>query len=169
MSIRNRFAAFLVVLNFALLSLLLPAVKSHAQSVPGSATGSGSVFTSTTRLTVFSSIAMHGGTYSGSVYVYGLLNGQSVYISTPVFTPLFGVDAKTSKCVAYGDTSFAGVPAQITWIWNQNLDGTAPCTISWTMKAYNNGDVPGHPSGQILLYYAPAVLSGGQIVVTQPH
>jgi hypothetical protein len=125
--------------------------------------------TSTMRLTIFSSVAIHGGTYSGSVYVYGLLSGQIVYISAPVFTPLFSGDAKTSKCVAHGDITFAAVSAKLVWTWNQNLDGTAPSTFSWTVTAYKPGDIPGSPKGNVLSSSGLMQLNGGQIAVTQPQ
>jgi hypothetical protein len=145
-----------------------PALQ-QASPLPGMAIGNGSVFQVGSRLTIFSSMASRLGNYTGSVYVYGLTQGKVVSINTPVYNPVFSGDATTSTCKASNNITFAAVSAKLVWTWNQNLNGTAPSTFSWTVTAYKPGDIPGSPTGNVLSSSGLMQLNGGQIVVTQPQ
>jgi hypothetical protein len=138
-------------------------------SIPGIAIGNGSIFGNGNRLSVFSSMASRVGNYTGSVYVYGVFAGKIILVNVPVYAPVFTSDGVMSTCVAVNDLTFGGVRAQITWTWNQCLNGSTPNSIAWNIRGYAPTDLPKFPTGAVLSASGPLTFTGGQIVVTQPH
>jgi hypothetical protein len=168
---RNTFRLFAVL--FCAM-FLFAGIKSQAQDTsqggtPGIAIGNGSVFHPGSRLTIFSSMASRLGNYAGSVYVFGFTRGHILFIAVPLYNPVFSGDDTTSTCTATNDMTFDGVTTQITFTWNQNLDGTAPNSLSWQIVAYNDGDDDGNPTGDVLFDTGTVTLNGGQVVVKQPN
>ena len=67
------------------------------------------------------------------------MNGQDVFIATPLSKPTFFMEAdgETKTCEAYSDVTYAGMPACVTYDWHYDAQKPDQTSVAWTVQAYN--------------------------------